>query len=285
MFILVPLVVAEVYVENLPNPSRDKHLWMKGNSRRVTTLILGNSQPFYGVRPEMLPGVAYNLAQVSQTYRYDDYLLRHYSTDSLRNVILGFSYFSLYEDFENMPGEQYLGIRYRIYMDCDIHPRLGYYGFEFSSINSLTEKLRSIWEPSHLAWDSLGRGTDYTLTARPEVWDTGESAAANNTYSDTTLVALNTALLDGIMNYCCERNINLVLFNHPLTASFRKAQSADQCRRNSGVLNTLLRKYPEVVYLDLTADSSFTDSDFYDSFHVNEYGAARLTRILAQYLK
>jgi len=281
----VPLLAAEVYVENLPNPSRDKHQWMMRHSRRVTTLVLGSSQPFYGVRPDMLPGVAFNLAQVSQTLRYDDYLLRHYVTDSLKNVILSFSYFTLYEDLENMPSERYLGIRYRIYMDCDIHPRLGYYGFEASSINSLTHKLRSIWEPSHLSWDSLGWGTDYTLAARPQYWDTGIEAAANNTYADTTLVSLNTGLLDGIMNYCRERHIKLLLVGFPLTESFRKAESSVQYNRNMRILNSLLRKYPGVTYLDFSADSMFTDSDFYDSFHLNEYGAARLTRALSPYLK
>lgn len=274
--ILLPLLCAEVYVESLPNPSRSKHMWMQQHSRSVKTLILGSSHTFYGVRPDLLPS-AYSLAQIAQTYRYDDYLLKHYPTDSLRTVILPFSYFSLYEDFESMPRERFNAIRYRIYMDCDIHPRISYYGFEFSSINSLTEKLKSLWQSPSLSWDSLGWGTDYTLARRPSLWDNGADAAANNTYADTTLVPLNTALLDDMMTYCEHRGIQLLLITTPLSHDFLSNQSTGQLCRNATQLSSLLAAHPAVKYVDYSADSDFSDADFYDSHHLNEYGAEKLT--------
>lgn len=284
LLVLIPLISAEIYVESLPNPSKTKHQWMKQHSCSVNTLILGSSHTFYGVRPDKLSVPAFNLAQVAQTYRYDYYLLKHYPTDSLKNVILPYSYFSIYEDFENVPRERWNAIRYRLYMDCDIHPRISYYGFEFSSINSLTEKLKSLWQISVVSWDSLGWGTDFCLTNRNEPWDNGYEAALYNTYSDTSLVDLNVSILDSMMTYLDRRNIQLLMITTPLSPNFRAAQSPSQVNRNETVLKRLLRLHPNVKYVDYSSDSVFCDSDFFDSHHLNDYGAAKLTRILDQYL-
>ncbi|MBQ9361894.1 MAG: hypothetical protein IJT97_00565 [Bacteroidaceae bacterium] len=276
--ILVPLIAAEIYVENLPNPSRDKHQWMQQHSRSVRTLILGSSHTFYGVNPNLFPDTAFSLAQVAQTYRYDDYLLKHYPMPQLRTVILPFSYFSLYEDFERMPRERYNAIRYRLYMDCDIHPRIGYYGFEFSSIDALTEKLKTLWRPARTTWDKLGWGTDFTWASRESDWDNGAAAAANNTYADTTLVPLNIAFLDDIMDYCTSRGVRLLFVTTPLSPQFIAHQLPEQVNRNRRVLNQLLHRHPDVIYIDYSQDTLFTEHDFYDSHHLNEYGAAKLTR-------
>lgn len=284
LMVLIPLISAEIYVESLPNPSKTKHQWMKEYSRSVNTLILGSSHTFYGVRPDILPVLAFNLAQVSQTYRYDYYLLQHYPTDSLRNVILPYSYFSLYEDFENMPHERWNAIRYRIYMECDIHPRISYYGFECSSINSLTEKMKSLWQPSVVSWDSLGWGTDFCLANREKTWDNGYVAAKYNTYADTSLVNLNMSILDSMMTYLDKRNIRLLMITTPLSPDFRAAQSPVQVKRNERVLKRLLWLHPNVKYIDYSSDSVFCDSDFFDSHHLSDFGAVKFTKMIAPYL-
>ena len=127
---LILLVLAEIYVESLPNISRDKHQWMLKHAPTVETLVLGHSHTLYGIRPDRLGKHAFSLAQQSQTYRYDAYLLTHYPLTRLKTIILPFNYSSLWEDFEHQPNEQFQAMRYRIYMDCDIHPRLSWYGFE-----------------------------------------------------------------------------------------------------------------------------------------------------------
>lgn len=275
--VLVPLVAAEIYVEHLPNPSRSKHQWMLEHSRNVRTLILGSSHTLYGVNPNLFPDTAFSLAQVAQTYRYDEYLLKHYPMPQLRTVILSYSYFSLYEDFENMPRERYNAIRYRLYMDCDIHPRISYYGFEFSSIDALTEKLKTLYRPARVSWDARGWGTDFTFEARPTDWNNGQEAATNNTYTDTTLVPLNVAFLDSIMDYCTRHQWQLLLITTPLSPNFIENQLPQQTQRNASVLHALLQRHPDVKYIDFTNDTLFTERDFYDSHHLNHYGAEKLT--------
>lgn len=281
---LAVLVLVEVYIEHMPNIARDKHQWMLQHAQEVKTLVLGDSHTFYGVRPDLLGDGAFSLAQSSQTYRYNAYLLQHYPMPHLQTVILPFCYFSLWEDFEHQPGEEYQAIRYRIYMDCDIHPRLSWYGFEVMSIPLVREKLKSLYTPSHNQWDSLGWGTEYTKENREEDWDNGKARAEGNTYTDTTLVTLNQAYLEEMLRYCQRRQVKVILLNTPVSPTFRAHESPSQVAINQTVLQALLRRHPEVKFLDWEADPRFGDDDFYDADHLNTEGAAKLTHFLRDYL-
>jgi hypothetical protein len=281
---LILLVLAEIYVESLPNISRDKHQWMLKHASTVETLVLGHSHTLYGIRPDRLGKHAFSLAQQSQTYRYDAYLLTHYPLTRLKTIILPFNYSSLWEDFEHQPNEQFQAMRYRIYMDCDIHPRLSWYGFEIMSMPLVREKLKSLFTPSQNHWDSLGWATEYTKEARAAEWDNGKVRAESNTYTDTTLVTLNETFLRTIFEECRSRHISIILLNTPVSPTFRRWESKRQKDINRQVLERLLKAYPEVDYLDLEADVRFGDADFYDGDHLNTEGATKLTDIVRQFL-
>ena len=199
--VLAVLTAMEVYVESMPNIARDKHQWMLQHSNKVKTLVLGNSHNLYGIRPDLLGEGAFSLAQQSQTYRYDCYLLQHYPMKELKTVILNVDYSLLWEDFESVPKEEFQAMRYRIYMDCDLHPRLSWYGFEVMYMPLVTEKLRSLFTPGRNRWDALGWATEYTKEARPQEWDDGKNRAEANTRHDTDIVSMNEGILRGIFDY------------------------------------------------------------------------------------
>lgn len=281
---LLLLTLAEFYVESLPNIARDKHQWMLRHQQAVKTLVLGHSHTLYGIRPDLLGDSAFNLAQQSQTYRYDAYLLRHYTMPHLQTLILPFNYSSLWEDFEQQ-GEDFQAIRYRIYMDCDIHPRLSWYGFEVMSMPVVREKLQSLYRPAQNQWDSLGWATEYTLSSRADDWDNGRERAAGNTYKDTTLVALNTNYLHDIFTFCRQHHIQVLLLNTPTSPNFRAHEETHQKAINEKVLRQLLKQYPEILYLDWEADPRFTPEDFYDADHLNTDGATKLTQLVKTYIR
>ena len=280
LLVLLTLGAGEIYVRHLPNPSRDKHEYMSAHSREVEVLVLGSSHTFYGVNPEWLDDAAYSLAQVSQTYRYDDYLLRRYPTPRLRAVIIPFSYFSLYEDFESQPETAYLAARYRIYMDCPYHRRLSRYGFEVLNFGSFKEKLKSLWQPARLSWNSRGWGSNYTGQAASGQQDNGRARARANTYADRRLAPLNACFLSSMFSWCRQRGVRVLLITTPVTPSFRAAESPAQRAENRHWLTNLLRRYPEVEYYDFESAPCFTAADFYDADHLNAQGARRLTSLL-----
>lgn len=290
LMVLATLLAGEAYVRQYPNPARDKHQWMLQHAGEVETLVLGSSHTFYGVRPDMLGPHAFSLAMVSQTYRYDDYLLQHYAMPRLRTVILPFSYFSLYDDFELMPDEPFTATRYRIYMDCDIHPWLSLWHLECAQGAAFKEKLRSLWKPAVMTWDSLGFGTNYTAASRLEEWDNGAHRAEANTHpTDIPSVTVNTQALRHIMDFCKERGVRLILLSTPCMPSFVAHQDSMQTAFNERTLQSLLSEHPEVVRLDWTADSAFRRPaegfpDFYDSDHLSLEGATRLSERLREYI-
>lgn len=282
--VLTLVVCAEVYVERLPNSYRDKHAYMLQHSDEVETLVLGSSHTYYGVCPSDLGERAFSLANISQTYRYDLYMLNHYDMPRLKNVIVPFSYFSLWEDFEDQELDNMI-IAYRLYMDCDIHQRMGRYGLECFFLPSFREKLKSLYQPRRMYWDKRGWGLEYTLEARGEDWDNGRDRALRNTYTDTTSVAGNVQRLDSIARWCEARDVRLILVHTPVTASFADAVDARQEHKNEEVLNGFLQRHPSVKDIDVRRDARFVDADFYDGDHLNQHGAHKLSGILRDALR
>lgn len=279
--VLFLLGIGEWYVEGLPNPARDKHRWMMAHADSLETLVLGDSHAFYGIRPDLLAAdSAYSLAMVSQTLRYDNYLLRHYPMPHLRHLVLPISYFTLWEDFEMQPGHEPDIARYHIYMDCDLH-HSPLYRLECLHRATFLERLKSLYTPPRLSWDSLGWGDNYTLARRSEQWDNGAERATRNTYTDTAVVAFNADVLRQIVSYCNSHDIRLTLVTTPVTATFRQHESPRQVAINRRILSGILREHPEVQHLDMEADPRFGPDDFYDADHLSDLGAQRLTKILA----
>ena len=284
MAIVVVFGALEAFIESRPNAAKYKHCWLEKHAGNVGTLILGSSHTLYGIDASMLDAGqndrAFNLAMVCQTYRYDSYLLAHYDFNRLHTLIMPYSYFSLYEDFESMPDQRYMAFRYLIYMDCDIHNRLSEYGFEVLNPSGVKRKIEYLLSGQECIWDSLGTGVNYTLQARDSLWDDGVAAAAGNTSPDTSLVEMNRRFLGDILSFCHSRNIDLFLITTPVSSTFRCHQDSRQDSINAAVLGDMLREHPEVHYMDFSADGRFTDSDFYDSHHLNTNGRAKLTDII-----
>lgn len=282
--ILLFFVAGECYVEHLPNPARDKHQWMTAHHDAVTTLVLGDSHAFYGIRPDLLGDSAYSLAMTSQTLRYDDYLLHHYPMPRLRDVVISVSYFRLWEDFETLGVGDHLISRYHIYMDADLHHAPKYH-LECFHRREFIERLKSLYLPPQLSWDARGWGDNYTLDRRADDWDNAAERVAENTYTDTTVVALNEALLHHIIDFCRQQGARLTLVNTPVTPTFRHHEVPRQVDVNEQTLRRILRQHPEVRYLDYEADPSFGPDDFYDADHLSNLGAEKLTKKIRQHLQ
>ena len=284
ILVLAVIGAAEVYVEHLSHPSRIKHEWLKRHSAEVRTLVLGNSHTFYRIPPSELNDSAFSLAQVSQTYRYDDYLLCHYDFPNLEQIILPFSYMSLWEDFETQTDKRFNAVRYRLYMNCDIHSRFSQYGLECLHIAPFKEKLKSLYNPSLLSCDSLGWGNNYE-GHRLTDWDNGAQRAKENTYSDASLVSLNTHFLRNILSNCRTHHVKVMLVTMPVSPNYYKNEDIQQRRVNETVIAHILKEYPDITYLNLERDKRFNSADFYDADHLNTRGAHKCASILRQYIE
>ena len=279
--LLLPVAAGEWYVRSLPNPAKAKHAFLAARSHEVDTLILGNSHAYYGLAPELLGSHAFSAAQVSQTLRYDAWVLAHYPFPRLRVVVLTLSDFSLYEELEE-GDEWFLANRYRLYMDCDFHSCLSVYGWEVTAFRPFCEKLASLCRPPRMRWSAAGQGLEYTLESRAPglAWDNGPERAAANDYADLSLSRRGMGYLETIARYCEARGLTLALVATPLTRSYRAARSAARVADTRRCLAALLRRHPSVRYYDYSEAAAFTAADFYDADHLNLDGSHKLSRLL-----
>ena len=284
LLLLLPLGAAEVYVRSLPNPSKHKHAYLTRHSREVDLLVLGSSHTYYGLCPERLSPHAFSLAQVSQTLKYDAYLLRHYPFPRLRTVVLPISDFTLYEELEQT-GEWYLANRYRLYMDCDLHGPLSVYNWEVTAFKPFCEKLKSLWQKPKMVWSERGQGLEYRTELRGPHWDEGEAAAQRNRYEDFSAAQQGMAHLAEIARYCRDRGVSLWLISTPLRPSYRAAISPAQEADTQHHLRRFLQAHPEVRYLDFRAHPAFQAHDFYDADHLSFTGAQKLSDMLRNRLE
>lgn len=278
LLLLVPAAAGEIYVRSLPNAAKSKHEFLQKNSRNVDVLVLGSSHAYYGIAPELLGSHAFSAAMVSQTLRYDDWLLHHYVFDSLQCVVQTLSDFSLYEELEG-GREWYLANRYRLYMDCDLHAPWSVYAWEITAFPVFCEKLRTLWTPLRMKWSACGQGLEYVLENRSGDWmEKAAQRVATNHYTDFSHAPENVEHLQHMADFCRERGAAFLLVKTPLHAAYRKCQDARQIANTERHLQSFLKKNPSARLLDFSADESFVDSDFYDSDHLSLQGSHKLSR-------
>lgn len=282
--VLLPVGAGEAYVRSLPNAAKAKHAFLTAHSKEVDVLVLGSSHTYYGIEPQLLSAHAYSAAMVSQTLRYDDYLLHHYAFPRLRCVIVPVSDFTLYEELEGT-ASWYLANRYRLYMNCDVHPRLSVYDWECTAFPAFCEKLKSLWQAPKMHWSAYGQGLEYTYEARKADWDNGTVRAAANIYTDFSGATENMRHLQSIADFCKSHGARLVLVSTPLSATYYDALSTPQEADKTQRLKAFLRKNACAEYHDMRRHPGITEADFYDADHLNTRGAHAFTLLLRQAAK
>lgn len=281
VFIVATLVCCELAVRRyVPNPYKYKHERLSQNSDDISTLILGSSHGYYGIRPQELGDSAFNLSNVSQIFRYDYLLLTHYPFKNLKTVILPLSYSSFTEKDFSKTHDWVFAVNYKIYMDINVHSDFSRYNLELARPSLFTQKLRSLIEHKPLSYDSTGFGLDFSREFKSSDWESkGPEAALRHTGKDLSAVNDNIDYLSKIAEYCRKRNIKLVLVLMPAWKTYRDSMKPSQYRMVTHLADSLSHEYG-FRYLNMIDDKRFIDDDYYDGDHFTHEGAAKFTGIL-----
>lgn len=282
------LGIGEYLVRQVPNPYKYKEEWMEKHQQEVETLILGGSQTFYGVKPNLISGKAFNLANVSQGLRYDYFFLKKFYCPNLKTIIIPISYPTMYGRDLEKGKEWYRAIFYKIYMDYPAHSDYSRYNFEFTNFRTFKGKLTKYFDQSNdYGCDKWGWGNTYLLSKKNLAkWNDGSEAKkaeerhTRRDWDDALIWAEeNKSFLKEIAEECEKRGIKLVLITTPCWKSYVSLLSKRQMNNTREIIQQLQNQY-HIQYLDYLQDSRFVDSDFYDSNHLSEIGAAKFSRIL-----
>lgn len=282
--LLVLLVAAEAYMRSLPNTYRYKDEWMWRNGDRVSTLLLGNSHGFFGLVPSEMGDSVFNLCAVSQRAREDFFLLQRYASacPHLHTVILVVDNSNLF-DVPMADEEPFRLTYYQLYMGDRSHSWLSRYGFEIASMQACWEKLKQCHEQGGVGCDSLGWGTAYTYASRNQA--TLKAGNVNpHSFNSWEATLANARDVRAIAKWCQQRHVRLVLLQMPVCKAYA-AKMPDFQRRYINALADSCRQEYGALTADFSRDPRLTENDFFDADHLNDVGARRFSRLLAEWYK
>ena len=278
-------VIQEYVLRTIPNDYAYKNQWLTENSKNLKILTLGSSHGFFGIQPTEFSKLAFNAGHVSQSLLFDEFIFDKFlpQMDSLEYVILPISYFAIRSKGLQNGDESWRVKNYTIYYDCPYfkyQPKFALECYHFAP----KETLKAIFtKVNHRGCDSLGRGTDYTLEARSDDWQTAGSVAMKRhtkvNYSQSD-VAKNLSHINHIVEVCMNRGIKVILLTTPTYHTYYEVLNKDQLEQMIRCCNAIANNHENVIYLNWLKHSSFDENDFYDADHLNEFGAVKLTNLL-----
>lgn len=282
LLVLAVASVGEVVVRIHPTPYSIKHQYITRHGEDVATLALGSSHLYYGFNPAIYGDSTFNLANISQTPDYNLLLLNKYlpAMPHLRRIIINMSYETFREgDLEDIDWR--MAVHYKTQMGVDRHSDLSIYNFEICNFPGFTGTLSNMVLPRpHNTCDSLGFGTGYTLEARDPGWrGLAPRRVEQNTYPAGPRRGEAINQVDQLLKLAHTHGVEVVMVTTPLDSSFLNLADANQMSEMRRLADSIATANG-VRYLDYSTHPSFDSDDFYDPDHLNDRGAAKLTRLL-----
>lgn len=279
----------EYALRQIPNDYAYKNDWLTQNAKHVHVLTLGSSHGLYGFQPKEFSKPTFNAGHVSQSLRYDKFILEKFieTMDSLEYVILPVSYFAIRSSGLEGGDEWWRVKNYTIYYGCPYHrnePKYALECYQFSPKGTLKALLG---KTDHLDVDSLGRGLAYSYENKDkEHWfENGAQRAKYHTKNrDDALVQQNVGYISSIIELCRKKDVKLVLVTTPNFHTYRDNLDQDQVDEMVQVCSNFALQNSNVDYLNWMANEDFVGDDFFDSDHLCDLGAIKLSRLLDAYL-
>lgn len=291
----IGLCILEIGMRAVPNSYSFKKNWLDKNISSVHIWSFGSSHGLYGINPQYFSKPAFNSAHVSQPLKYDAFIFNKYieKADSLEWVILPVSYSTMTSKMEL--GKEWWRIKnYCIYYDCPYHKYEPKYNVEIIgnplSIYKQIKRVGRYWIKGvdDNSCDSLGLDLGYSKNRRSEEWYmNGEQRAkyhTTNLQEKEPVIQENIGYLESIIKKCEEKNVSVLLLTTPVCSTYYECVDSAQYSLMIETCEEMTQKYNNVQYLNLFKDNRFVEEDFFDADHLETDGAAKLTKILDEYI-
>ena len=281
------LGIAEYMARRCPNAYRIKDEWMQSQASSVETLVLGSSHAYAAIQPRCFSTSAFNLANSNQTQRYDWLLLAHDTTTLTLLHAIVYPASSLFMDYRlEETSEWYRCIYYQLYSRCPQHSWLSKYAWEVASLQTCCWKVQSLLVSgeSDRMCDERGWCTYYEAQHWQRERLTAEQVDDRlQKYESRHELHGTEWYFDKLASYCQRHGIRLLLVGTPVSSAFRNHRDAQSYLENiDREARQQAARYGCIEYRNYTADSRFTDEDFFDVDHLNSRGAEKFTTILSQ---
>jgi len=279
----------EIMLRKLPNDYKLKKEYLDKNSKNIEVLFFGNSHSYYGFNPFFFSANTFNASYISQHLDVDYQILLKYQNhfDRLKTIIMPISYFTLYGNMKEGKDSWRLK-NYVIYYQLDIPNSISYCSEVLG--NKMSVNFRRVYSyyiknsPS-ITCSPLGWGTSYHSGKSGDLAETGKLAAMRHTRTDihsskyTTIFKENVDILNSIIQWCKNKNIELIFITTPTHLSYRNHLNKEQLSNTINTITKLADENANVQYFNMINDTNFVDEDYFDADHLNEIGAKKLSII------
>lgn len=274
----------EVMLRNIPNDYSFKRKWLDTNGKQIKLLVLGSSTGYYGVNPSFLSGKAFNAAHIYQNPKYDLFILDKFisSLDSLQYIILPVTYHSFFYSLETSD-ENWRTKNYYIHYGMKgnrFDPKLNLAFYDHSLLSILKRTFRYyIKGQDEINCNAPGFGTSYLLERRLPNWE-GEGeikAKVHSALFNQEDYSENLMMLERMAGLCKERKIKLIMVFAPAWDTYIEHIDPELLKLDLLNCDEISRKYGNVSFVNMLNDKRFTNDDFYDVNHLNEFGSRKFT--------
>lgn len=289
IFAFLLMVTLEFLLRKIPNVYKYKSANLQQRAGDIKGVILGSSHAYYGVNPEYISSYSFSVANVSQDFNYDYYILNK-NIEELKNlefVILPLSIFSLYSELD-VGAERWRIYNYRhwfAYNDFSFDEffNIKNYSVFLASPDKISSVKRVIkyylFADSDQAWSKSGWGTNYnTNQSEKELLVSGKVAAKRHQATDFNERSLDS--LEKIIRICDSKNIKLLVITTPEYFSYRENLDEKRLTKTIYTISELLRSNKNAKYINYMADGRFIGADFYDADHLNHKGSEKFSIII-----
>ena len=276
-----------------PNIYSYKYNYVKKHANTLNVIIFGNSHMEESLIPDTIGKSIFNFAISGRRIEYDLALAQKFipQMNHLKYVVVPFDYSSFSnslslsnEDMES-PMDKTFSCMYYKYMNIKMGKPIWYWSEICSSkLKFMARFLES--DSKCRECDSLGfvklslnnRLPDWehrmmiTKADKPLIYDKSKMTKISNIYNEIAYLTK-------------QKGAKLILISTPLYKTNREIMDLSIMNKMKVFANELNEKYKNVEYFDYTFDTDFKDEDFFDSSHLSEFGAKKMSLKLKKGLK
>lgn len=294
LYFVLPICILAILIEVMlritPNDYSYKKEYLDKHASELEVLILGNSHMFYGLNPEYFSYRTFNASHISQSLDYDFGILKKYQNDftNLKALVLPISYFSLFWSLEN-GNESWRKKNYTIYYEIDISESITDYSEVLSNglgINIRRLLLHYVLGHPAVSCNHLGWGNSFKSKNSRNLEESGIIASKRHTivdrlsYKNKEIFKDNMKKLSSIMRWCEAKQIKLILITPPAYISYRQGLNQEQLSETMKAIESFCNDKSNCYHKNYLTDKVFVAGDYYDSDHLSEIGAKKLSQIV-----
>jgi hypothetical protein len=133
------------------------------------------------------------------------------------------------------------------------------------------------WKLPDFSCTNFGYCVTYGQNPKQNFIESGQTAAIRHKPYNSTNFRLNIESLNQIVSFCKNKNIKLFILSTPCRLEYKNHLDLKKIEMIDYNINAIVKKNPQLYYINYKNNPAFIDADFFDADHLNITGSKKLT--------